>query len=171
MQLTEFEGAILMEVGRQPGVTAFQVRRAFEASPSSIWSNSAGAVYTAVNRLIDAGLLNSTAPLDARRTRQLKLTSAGRKAHGAWAKDLAAASAIGSDPFRLRAPGWRELPKKERSGLLAALQGQLEREIAHLVEMKPRYDPHDQVRAVFAIDLQRSRLAWVRSQRKRASAR
>jgi DNA-binding PadR family transcriptional regulator len=160
--LTEFEGAILMEVARQANVSAFKVRQAFRSSFSSAWSSSAGAVYTAVNRLIDARLLKTTAPLDRRGTRHLELTAAGRRAHRAWIADIEAASSIGSDPFRLRAPGWLELPKRERMALLARLQNRLENELERLTAFAHRQaDPHDQVRAVFAIELLRSRLAWL----------
>lgn len=166
-ELTEFEGAILMEVARQSNVSAFKIRQAFRSSFSSAWSSSAGAVYTAVNRLIDARLLKTTAPLDRRGTRHLQLTAAGRKAHRAWIEDVQAASSIGSDPFRLRAPGWLELPKRERMALLAGLQGRLERELERLTAFAhTQADPHDQVRAVFASELLRSRLAWLKNLRK-----
>lgn len=165
--LTEFEGAILMEVARQENVSAFKVRQAFRSSFSSAWSGSAGAVYTAVNRLIDAGLLKTTDPLDRRGTRHLQLTAAGRKAHRAWMEDVEAASSIGSDPFRLRAPGWLELPARERMALLARLQNRLEGELARVTEFAAQADAHDQVRVVFANALLRSRLAWLVQLRKK----
>lgn len=156
-----------MEVGRQPGLTAFQVRKAFRASPSAAWSSSAGAVYTAVERLIDAGLLKKGEPLDRRGTRHLHLTAAGRRASRSWLLDLTSGISLGIDPFRLRAPGWTDLPRADYRDFMSSLLGELEQQRAHLTTFaRDQADAHDQIRAHFALDLVRSRLKWVRNQLK-----
>ena len=51
--VTELEGAILSEIQHRGNHTAFQVRRAFQTSPSIEWSGSAGAIYPAIKHLLD----------------------------------------------------------------------------------------------------------------------
>ena len=120
-QLTDLEGAVLTEIGHRQNCTAFRVRRAFELSGSAIWRGSAGAVYPAIRRLTERGLI-SARPIDSRRGgNSLNLSRAGREALSAWTMDLGRAVDVGSDPFRLRAGLWKQLRAAERDRLFAAL--------------------------------------------------
>jgi DNA-binding PadR family transcriptional regulator len=116
--ISEFEGAVLVEIHHRDRRTAFQVRRAFQLSPSSEWSGSAGAVYPAIRRLTAAGLVEAVPLPGGRNARSLALTEAGLAAMHAWAGDAARAVGVGMDPFRLRSGVWRVLPPAQRRDVL-----------------------------------------------------
>jgi DNA-binding PadR family transcriptional regulator len=157
--LTELEGAVLTEVGFRGNDTAYKVRRAFESSFSVQWRGSAGAVSPAVHRLEARGLLQS-APHPTRRGKLLAVTSAGRSALIAWAKDAALANGVGMDPFRLRAGVWCMLPARERRPLFERLRTELEQEIRAL-EQRQYEDLPDRIQGELAMELLKSRIAWI----------
>ncbi len=159
-RLTELEGAVLTEIGHRGNDTSFKVRRAFERSPSSSWSGSAGAVYPAIARLVDAGLI-ATAPGDTRRkTRLLSLTEAGLAALEAWFSDPLAACSIGADPFRLRAGLWETLPAGRRSEVIAAMITTVRAEMAKL-KGRDDLDPVERIGNDLAQMQQEMRLGWL----------
>lgn len=159
--LSELEGAVLTEIGHRGNDTSFKVRRAFERSPSSSWSGSAGAVYPAIARLVDAGLIAAVATGSARGTRRLELTSAGRAALETWFCDALAACSIGADPFRVRAGLWETLPPARRGPVIAAMIATVEAEMAKL-EGRDDLDPVERVGNDLARRQQEMRLAWLR---------
>ncbi|MBN8808596.1 MAG: helix-turn-helix transcriptional regulator [Sphingomonas sp.] len=159
-RLTELEGAVLTEVGHRGNDTSFKVRRAFERSPSSSWSGSAGAVYPAIARLVAAGLI-ATVPGETRRgTRLLSLTAEGRAALEAWFTDPLAACSIGADPFRLRAGLWETLPGARRREVIAAMIAAVRAEMAKL-EGRDDLDPVERIGNDLARMQQEMRLAWL----------
>jgi DNA-binding PadR family transcriptional regulator len=101
--LTDFEGAVLAQIGHDGPVTAYAVAKRFAASSSEFWSGSAGAVYPLIKRLAARELLASTDAQDGRRPRtDYGLTPEGRKALKAWLLDARRASDLGFDPLRTR---------------------------------------------------------------------
>ena len=158
--LTELEGAVLTEIAHRGNRTAFKVRRAFASSPSAFWSGSAGAVYPAIRRLVEAGLLHAESAAGGRGTRLLSLSTRGRSALASWSCDAPAACALGFDPFRLRSGLWRYLPPRQRSDLIASLRARLEAELAQL-HARADGDEVDRIQTRFAVDLQMLRLAWL----------
>lgn len=158
--LTELEGSVLVEIGHRGNHTRFQVRRAFETSPSSSWSGSAGAVYPAIKRLVEAGLIDAGPPQSGLRTRTLSLTSQGNKALERWFSDVAAASSIGADPFRSRAGLWETLAPGRRADVIAAMRAGVEHELGKLV-VRTTLDLVEDIGNQLAIRLQRLRLDWL----------
>lgn len=158
--LTELEGSVLVEIGHRGNHTRFQVRRAFETSPSSSWSGSAGAVYPAIKRLVEAGLIDAGPPQSGLRTRSLSLTAQGNKALERWFSDVAAASSIGADPFRSRAGLWETLAPGRRAQVIAAMRAGVEQELGKLVA-RTTLDPVEDIGNQLAIRLQRLRLDWL----------
>jgi DNA-binding PadR family transcriptional regulator len=156
--LTELEGAILSEIYHRGQKTAFQVRRAFAASPSLEWKGSAGAVYPAVKRLELRGYILASAAQGGRGTRQLSLSEEGRKAMMAWACDPARAASVGIDPFRLRSGIWAELTLVQRRKLFNGLRVEIEADIARLAREHATTDPVERVRVELALSQQRDRL-------------
>ena len=157
--LTELEGAVLEAVECRGQDTAYKIRRALERSFSVQWRGSAGAVSPAVHRLEARGLLKSS-PHPTRRGKVLALTPDGQEALHAWAKDAVLASGAGMDPFRLRAGVWLTLPRNERRALFAKLRTQLARDIETL-EQRDYEDLPDRIQSELAMDLLRSRIAWL----------
>ena len=159
--LTELEGAVLTEVGHRGNDTSFKVRRAFELSPSSSWSGSAGAVYPAIARLVRDGLLTARAGEGRRGTRLLELTDVGRGALQTWFCDPLAACTIGADPFRLRAGLWSIMPASRRDEVYAEMMAAVRTEMAKLDD-RDDLDPVERVGNDLARLQQELRLAWLR---------
>lgn len=162
--LTELEGAVLTEVGHRGNNTSFKVRRAFQVSPSTSWSGSAGAVYPAIARLVRDGLIAATPGEGRRGTRLLELTDTGRSALEEWFCDPLAACSIGADPFRLRAGLWNTLPADRRERVLAGMTAAVEAEMLKL-EGRDDLDPVERVGNALARFQQELRLAWLREGR------
>ena len=158
-KISELEGAILSEVEHRGRRTAFQVRRAFANSFSLEWKGSAGAVYTAVRRLEQDGLLHASAAQGGRATRHLSLTDSGREALAAWAGDPRLASSVGVDPFRLRAGIWALLPTADRKALFSELEEAVRANIRDLELYLGEADRVERVRIELALAVQRARLA------------
>jgi DNA-binding PadR family transcriptional regulator len=158
--LTELEGAVLTEIAHRGNHTSFRVRRAFERSPSSSWSGSAGAVYPAIARLIRAGLIEAEPVSSNRGTRLLSLTDAGCAALERWFCDADAACTIGADPFRLRAGLWNTLDDTRRREVIATMKAAVIAEMAKLDD-RDDLDPVERTGNDLARALQSMRLAWL----------
>ncbi len=159
-KLTELEGAVLTEIGRRGHRTRFKVRRAFETSPSSSWSGSAGAVYPAISRLEQAGLILMEPGASKRGTRLLSLSPLGEAALSAWALDGETACAIGSGPFRLRAGLWSIASQSTRGEIASTMRDAIGSELAKL-ENRGDLDDVERTGNELAIRLQRLRLEWL----------
>ena len=162
-ELTELEGAVLTEIAFRGNDTAYKVRRAFQLSPSVQWRGSAGAVSPAIRRLLKAGLLLAR-PHPSRAGQQLSVSERGQNALSSWATDIGGATAIGLDPFRLRAGVWDELTSARRQSLYAKLSDALESELTALKKRKSP-DIVDRNQTELAIGLVKSRLEWLRKRR------
>jgi DNA-binding PadR family transcriptional regulator len=161
MSLTELEGAVLSEIHDRGHHSAFQVRRAFQRSPSTEWSGSAGAVYPAIRRLAGRGLVHSEVLPTARRASRLTLTTQGVEALEAWAMDVKRAVGVGLDPFRLRSGIWDGLSPERRRACLTRLVEAVEAEIAAITSDLDELDSTERTRASWAVILQRSRRDWL----------
>ncbi|WP_394540322.1 helix-turn-helix transcriptional regulator [Lysobacter enzymogenes] len=159
--LTELEGAVLSEIHHRRQQNAFQVRRAFQVSPSIEWSGSAGAVYPAVARLQRRGLIAVGEAADKRATRPLSLTAEGEAALLAWASDGERAASVGLDPFRLRSGIWMALPPAQRAPVLRGIAAQIEANLRFLDAYVQTVDGIEAVRLRMSMQLQQSRLEWI----------
>lgn len=161
--LTELEGAILSEVHHRGAGTAFKVRKAFQSSPSLEWSGSSGAVYPAIRRLTEAGLISGERQDSARKGSTLVLTSDGVARLNAWICDTNRAAGLGLDPFRLRSGLWDWLPQAERTAGLAAVLVAVRQGILDLESYKAGLDPVEQRRVELSISLQKAREVWIKA--------
>jgi len=160
--LTELEGMILSEIRRHQGCTAYEIRETFAASRSVEWGNSKGAVYPAIRRLHARGLVVAESVTgDARGTRRLRLTSAGRKSLGAWSADIDRAVGPGTDPFRSRALQWSAMAPDAWAVLRATLLAEIESVIDELEGRLETLELSDRWRVELDLGLQRSRRDWL----------
>jgi len=159
--LTELEGAILSEVHHRQRSTAFQVRKAFQVSPSLEWSGSAGAVYPAISKMVASGLVRSETTSSKLKTRLLALTAEGEARLNDWICDLDRAVSVGLDPFRLRAGMWDAIAPATRRRAFEALRQRIESEIEALAAGLAQLDAVEGERIELAIVLQKSRLSWL----------
>ena len=162
--LTELEGAVLSEIHHRHHDTAFQVRRAFQTSPSIEWSGSAGAVYPAIRRLADAALIETTPIPTGRKGTRLSLSPQGIAALEAWICDPVRATSVGVDPFRLRAGLWATLDPMVRAEALQRLQHAVDEELERLIASLNDLDEVERARIEWAIDLQKMRSRWLMQQ-------
>lgn len=159
--LTELEGAILSEIQHRGNDTAFQVRRAFQTSPSIEWSGSAGAIYPAIKRLRENGLIHGEATRDGRSTVRLSLTAAGEAAVIAWACDPERSSSVGIDPFRLRSGIWSLLPADRQRRALEATADAIRANIVLLQNYQADLDEVEATRVELSLRTQSARLDWI----------
>lgn len=101
--LTEREGTLLGTVVRTQPVTAYQLLKIHEESPTSSINQSKGSVYPMIHRLIERGLLVATVVQeDARKTEMLNCTPAGLDAVRSWVKSVSLDHILVADPLRTR---------------------------------------------------------------------
>ena len=159
--LTDLEGAILTEIGFRGNQTAFRVRRAFAQSPSASWRGSAEAVYPAIRRLTERGLI-AASPLGGRRGgNHLEVAHAGSAALDRWLFDSRRAADVGSDPFRLRAGLLKRLPSRRQLDLIERLRAALEQETTRLTSYAAVQDEIEQAEIELAVELQKVRRKWL----------
>jgi DNA-binding PadR family transcriptional regulator len=163
-ELTELEGAILGVLRRSPHMTAYAVRRAFLGSLSAEWSGSAGAVYPAIERMRESGLVRSSAQIDRRGAKTYTLTAKGIGTHDAWLCDIARALGPGTDPFRTRAGLWPLLPSRTRVALLRNLSKVLAERRSELQKASAPPDVGDAVMQDMYVELLTLRLKWLERQ-------
>ena len=159
--LTELEGAVLSEIHHRGALTAFKVRKAFQDSPSIEWSGSSGAVYPAIRRMTESGLIQEKLMAQARKVNHLSLTQAGIDSLNQWIVAPRRATSVGLDPFRLRAGLWPYLSPEVRKEGLQRVKGEIEVEIAHLRAYLETLDLVERRRVELSIILQETRLQWL----------
>lgn len=116
-RLSELEAMVLGLIASEGPCTAYAVRRIVGASLSAQWSGSAGAVYPAVARLQEHGLVRAREQATGKRVSQaLTATAAGKRALAAWLKAPTDPLVLGipPDPIRLRLRFFALLSADER---------------------------------------------------------
>ncbi len=161
--LSELEGAVLGNLLKQGPSTAYRVRCAFLASPSSQWSGSAGAVYPALARLEKSGLVASKhAPRGGRDAWNYSLTAAGRASVVAWLEPpfSDAVISVAPDPVRTRVSILGALPRARRIRFLKQAIAELRR---HLESLEPgaEWDDDDRRALRGAVLVTRARIEWL----------
>lgn len=118
--LTELEGAVLSVLSRKQPLTAYGVRKEFEASATHSWSASAGAIYPLVRRLVVAELISESLDADdGRGTRKLQVTDKGNQALCEWVMETQAGIlSAGPDPIRTRSFALATLPPEQQMRVL-----------------------------------------------------
>lgn len=139
-RLSELEYAILGTIHCYGPCTAYRVRRAFQTSLSAHWTGSAGAVYPAMARLEQAGLVRSRRETRGTRYRALlQLAGEGRRKLVEWLQPPlpGPAALMGFDPLRLRVRFLSVLAREQRRAFLAAADRSLR---AHLERIRAAAD-------------------------------
>jgi PadR family transcriptional regulator, regulatory protein AphA len=87
-QLTSFEDILLGMICTEPS-SGYDLKRIFAVTPMGVYQPSSGALYPALRRLEQKGLVRAQAPADpagqsARHRRVYEPTGTGRAAHASW---------------------------------------------------------------------------------------
>ena len=164
---------ILGVVDKFGPLTPYAVRKHFAESPASPFSDSAGSIYPALERLEGEGLVRSRAGTRGRQPRrEYAITPAGRRAVQAWLVDGLGDEDLEPppDPIRTRLFFLGALsPAQRRRFLDRAIEG-LERQVEVLRAYARRYARDDgQALSRHASEgmtaVTRARLRWLRSVR------
>ncbi len=83
LQATTLEYALLGLLHQEPH-SGYELRRIFAETPLKYFSDSPGAIYPALRRLVARRWVVASAPEGGRRRRELRLSAAGRRAFVAW---------------------------------------------------------------------------------------
>lgn len=166
--LSDLEGAALGHLWAHGPCTAHAVRTAFQHSPSTHWSGSAGAVYPLLDRLVDRGLLRAeTVPWGARKRRLLSLTPAGKERLSEWLRRGAGAEGAAAvfDGLRTRCLFLGVLDDAERREFVRASRAALEAHLSRVEEYLEALHADGDRFAVLggrgALLSARARLAWI----------
>lgn len=126
---SELEGFVLGLIWRLGRCSPYELRRHMQASPSSQWSGSAGAIYPLIRRLEGHGLVRSKAQNTGKRERrEYELTAHGFAALRSWVGPPLAEEAVtvAHDPLRSRARFLDVLSPGERKAWIAAARAALD---------------------------------------------
>ena len=115
LALTEREGRLLALVVREQPVTAYQLYKYHERSPTGSINSSKGQVYPAVERLKRRGLIEGRPTIEDRpNVEELTATDLGVAAVKAWVKSVSPSTVNMDDPLRTRLLSFGLLTREER---------------------------------------------------------
>lgn len=126
---SELEGFVLGLVWQLGPCSPYDLRRHMQASPSTQWSASAGAIYPLLRRLESLGLLRSKARRTGKRARrEYELTPRGLAALQRWVGPPLAPEAVtvAHDPLRSRARFLGALTPAQRTAWVASARAALD---------------------------------------------
>ena len=176
-ELSRLELAVLGLVSKGAPCTAYWIRRQFQASPSSFFSGSAGAVYPAVKRLEERSLVKASARSEGRRNSQAyRLTAKGKAALESWltpplpAEDVA----FTMDPIRTRVYYLEALSPEERRRFVEEALAQAKRRVvvveAESEERRLSGDRFSYLGGLGVVHEARSRVRWLAQLRRALDA-
>ena len=167
---TDFEQILLGLLARTPR-SGYELKRFFATTPAVAYQPSSGALYPALRRLEQRGLLAAEqAPSAGRRTRRrYRLTPAGRAMHRAWLRHPIDPTTIARDlgvhlmRFVMAEP---VLTPEETLQFLADLAAALEGFLANTeryLEATPLAGRHPRLALEHGVAVHRASLDWVHS--------
>jgi DNA-binding PadR family transcriptional regulator len=115
---------------RQQPVTAYQIGKAFDASPVHTLNTSKGKLYPLINRLNDRGLLKAEEVRgDHRGTQRFCCTKVGKQALRRWVLTIREEHELLHDPLRKKLQGFDLLSSTERLDWIASAHDRLSRRL------------------------------------------
>ncbi|MCA9298028.1 MAG: PadR family transcriptional regulator [Phycisphaerales bacterium] len=165
--LSELEGAVLGHIWQTGPTTAYAVRRAFETSRTVTFSGSAGAIYPAIERLRERGLVDAAPIDDDRGGHHLRCTTDGIRAIREWI--ASPPRTLTTDPIRTRMLFAGALTARQRDAWFRSTIESLEADLD--AEWTAHHDdPWIRAAQEGAIRSLDTRLEWLREVAKTASA-
>jgi DNA-binding PadR family transcriptional regulator len=164
---SELECFVLGLVWQLGPCSPYEIRRHLQASPSSQWSASAGAIYPLIERLEKGRLIRGRAAATGKRTRtEYAITPAGLRTLRAWIGPPLAREAITVtyDPLRSRARFLRALTPAQRRDWFAAALDALRQVESRVREWQEEFGATDPVTSLITrsgeIELE-ARTRWI----------
>ena len=95
--LTDFEQILLAHIEETPS-SGYELKQFFRTTPAAVYQPSGGALYPALHRLEQRGLLQAEEATSGRRTRRVyRTTAAGRAATRRWVSEPVDPTSVGRD--------------------------------------------------------------------------
>jgi PadR family transcriptional regulator, regulatory protein AphA len=170
-RLTDFEQILIGMIAAQPA-SGYDLKREFATTPASVYQPSSGAIYPALRRLEQHGLLRQ-APQEfdqriaTRRQRNVyRVTPEGRAVHAAWIREPVNPATVSQDlgmhlmRFVMMEP---QLPRAEVLAFLSSLQSALRDFVAGIERFAAALDAtglHGPLALDHGIAVHRASLDW-----------
>jgi DNA-binding PadR family transcriptional regulator len=126
--------ALMGLIGQQP-LSGYDLRKIFTSTPFTHFSDSPGAIYPALRRLVRRGWIAASAPAGGRRRRVFRLTPGGRRAWVEWLRRVPTRSDVVwyMDFLMIRFAFMGEaLPPRRALRFLEALAREIDAQVAEL---------------------------------------
>ncbi len=95
--LTDFEQILLAHIGQTPS-SGYELKRFFRTTPAAVYQPSGGALYPALHRLEQRGLLQAEEATSGRRSRRVyRTTATGRMTTRRWVFEPVDPTSVGRD--------------------------------------------------------------------------
>jgi len=169
--LTDFEQVLLGVIDSEPR-SGYGLKKVFNASPSSVYQPSPGALYPALRRLEARGLLRAetTESAGRRAQRRYHVTDAGRAVHVDWLRQPVVPATVGND-LGLHLMRFALMEDHLPRAAVLAFLADLENALASFVSAMERYlasgaqsaRPHAELAIEHGIAVHRASLEWTRS--------
>lgn len=166
--LTQFEHILIGLVAGSPQ-SGYELKRFFADTPAVVYEPSSGALYPALRRLQEHGLLRSELAISSgkREQRRYFATEAGREAHHRWLRQPIDPATVGRDlgmHLMRFVMAERELTLEETLAYLADLGDALKAFIADMeafVQNTPMRGRHPALALDHGLAVHRASLQWV----------
>ena len=168
--LTDFEQVLLGVIDSEPR-SGYGLKKVFNASPSSVYQPSPGALYPALRRLEARGLLHAEKITNGRRAQRMYyVTDAGRAVHVDWLRQPVVPATVGND-LGLHLMRFALMENRLPRAAVLAFLADLENALASFVSAMERYlasgaqsaRPHAELAIEHGIAVHRASLEWTRS--------
>jgi DNA-binding PadR family transcriptional regulator len=171
-RLTDFEQILIGMISAEPA-SGYDLKREFATTPAGVYQPSSGAIYPALRRLVQHGLLRQVPPeaeegrSRTRRPRNVyTVTAAGRAAHAAWIREpvnpATVSQELGMHLMRFVMME-RQLPRAEVVAFLSSLQAALADFVAAIERFTARMEAtgqHGPLALEHGIAVHRASLEW-----------
>jgi len=162
-KITEHEGILLSLVLRQQPVTAYQLFRMFEQSPTTSINASKGQVYPAIRRLRERRYLDARKVAgDGRKSEALTVTAAGREAVRTWTRNIEPAHVVLDDPLRTRILSFDVLSREEQLVWIARAKALVKQRRAIVDEYNASVSvPYQDFAYASVVEMLRLKMEWL----------
>ena len=155
--LKDMEAYILGVIGQSQPCTPYRAMKFFLESPSVYYSGSAGAIYPAIKRMEERGLLKSVpSGSEGKQSKLYSLTPKGKKMFTHWFENPELIADGGFDPLRGRVSLIAVFEEKDLPRQLQNLYNAAKERLDHMDEIASHYDKDHSFK--LSIELERETL-------------
>jgi DNA-binding PadR family transcriptional regulator len=163
VEVNEAEGPVLGLLARVQPLTRYQILRFFQNSPAKFQNVSKGSLYPLVTRLLERGMIRSTAGEGPHGAQVYSLTEDGRIALRGWTQRFDSRDMLPLDPLEQRVFSLAELTPAERIAWVAQAKQLILDKKAELQSHRERLIQYSYGEIVYNADQERldAKLVWL----------